>query len=129
MEALVWPAHACSWKNEGREKGRRRRRRGEIYIGRRRIHGEGKFVGKASGSARLTRLSPIRGKKFSRECVVHGGGGGGNYYRVIAPRETNKRLGFKRAREFARIRSEVFLFLFLFQMNEIKNGERDEEIM
>lgn len=63
-------------------------------------------------------MSPIRGKKFSRECVVHGGGGGGNYYRVIAPRETNKRLGFKRAREFARIRSEVFLFLFLFQMNE-----------
>lgn len=114
MEALVWPAHACSWKNEGREKGRRRRRRGEIYIGRRRIHGEGKFVGKASGSARLTRLSPIRGKKFSRECVVHGGGGGGNYYRVIAPRETNKRLGFKRASSRA-FEARFFSFFFFFK--------------
>lgn len=39
----------------------------------------------------VSRLS--RAKKFSRECVVDRGGGRGNYYRVIAPRETNKRVG------------------------------------
>lgn len=43
--------------------------------------------------ARNAIVPELKAKKFSRECVVRGGGGRGNYYRVIAPRETNKRLG------------------------------------
>lgn len=81
------------WKNERREKKGRRRRRCEIYIGRRRFTGRASLLPKRPVRVRNAIVPELKAKKFSRECVVRGGGGRGNYYRVIAPRETNKRLG------------------------------------
>lgn len=131
------------WKNERREK-KGRRRRCEIYIGRRRFTGRASLLPKRPVRARNAIVPELKAKKFSRECVVRGGGGRGNYYRVIAPRETNKRLGSlarvstpsrvrtMRASNFAHHCTRFFFlsfFLSFFFLNEINgNEERDEEI-
>lgn len=131
------------WKNERREK-KGRRRRCEIYIGRRRFTGRASLLPKRPVRARNAIVPELKAKKFSREYVVRGGGGRGNYYRVIAPRETNKRLGSlarvstpsrvraMRASNFAHHCTRFFFlsfFLSFFFLNEINgNEERDEEI-